>query len=253
MLIHEDTPAINQMCLNCKKPSCPGICDDVRVAMGEITRERNAWSLTWGGVTRTISEWAEILGVSKTKLYDRMKTADDVEAILTELTINDKSDLPRGALEETCLRISTMHMDYKLYWEQMLRRDGSAGMVARYGAVRASPTHATSNPTVSRALPELSMTDEALYKRAWIACVLMTIEVYRANKNISNGEIKARILEWRAIEGLTLKKIAERLNEGNEDWKKQITVKSIRNYMERIMREVAREALKRGLIRVAQK
>ena len=147
-----------------------------------------------------------------------------------------------------------MHIDYYLYWEQKMVNDGSAGMVARYGAVRVSPTNATANPTVMRAMPELMLTEDALNRRAWVACVLFIIERYRTQtaRRVPDNPTRARILEWRAIDGMTLKKICEMLNAEAED-DRQVTIKQLRKYMGSIVNDITREAIRRGLIDRPQK
>ena len=253
-MLRHDCAAVNELCLNCERAECPGICDKLKEDMGEIDNSKRIQTITWRGMTRPVAEWAEILGIPRATLYRKLNGCTDINAIFENLHSNDSKTFPNGAIEETYLRLSTMHIDYYLYWEQKLNRDGSAGMVARYGAVRVSPTNATSNPTVMRAMPELMLTEEALNRRAWVACVLFIIERYRTQKQnrIPDNPTRAKILEWRAIDGLTLSRICENLNAEAED-ERQVTVKQLRKYMSSIVNDITKEAMRRGLIDRPQK
>lgn len=253
-MLRHDGAAVNELCLNCERAECPGICDRLKEDMGEIDNSKRIQTITWHGVTRPVAEWAEILGIPRTTLYRKLNGRTDIDAIFETLHSKEKSPFPPGAIEETYLRLSTMHIDYCLYWDQTLIRDGSGGLVARYGAVRVSPTNFTSDPTVMRAMPELMLTEEALNRRAWVACVLFVIEQYRTRtgKKVPDYPTRAKILEWRAIEGLTLKKISEMLNTEMED-DRQVTVQQLRKYMGNIVDDITKEAMRRGLLDRAQK
>ena len=250
--------ANNDPCLECERPDCPGICDKLRNSMDVVDTSRAVHTITWHGVTRPVSEWAEILGVSRQTLYRRLNEADDAEETLNR-TLRMNSDgqvLPHGCIEETYIRLSTMHLDYLIYWNRLTANDSSAGLVARYGAVQVAPTNATSNPTESRALPEASLSDEALYRRGWIATVLCVIERYHVRDRLKpypSDRLKAQLLEWRAINGLTLKKMSDKLNEMYPDTLRNFHPAQLRKLMEPVVSDVAREALKRGLVRSAQK
>lgn len=250
--------AINDICLKCEQAECPGICDKVKDDMGEVNYSTSTHTITWHGVTRTVNEWAEILGLTRQALYKRLEAAEsEEEALSTALTGKEpKANISRAVIEETFVRLSTMHLDYMLYWNRMTPNDSSAGMVARYGAVRASPTNATSNPVERRALPELNMSDEALYRRAWVACVMYIIEKYRARnatKPFPGDKMRATILEWRAIDGLTIKKMCDKLDEMEICDRYYTSPMRVRRFMDYIVHDVAEEALKRGLIRGTQK
>jgi len=253
MLRHEGA-AVNELCLNCERAECPGICDRLKEDMGEIDSSKRVQTITWRGVTRPVAEWAEILGIPRATLYRKLNGCTDIDAVFENLHRGEDGKLPTGAIEETYFRLSTMHIDYYLYWEHKLINDGSVGMVARYGAVRVSPTNATANPTVMKAMPELMMTEEALNRRAWVACVLYIIERYRTQttRRVPDNPTRAKILEWRAIDGLTLKKICEQLNAEADD-SRQVTIKQLRSYMNNIVIDITKEAMRRGLINRPQK
>ena len=241
--------ANNELCLNCKQPHCDGICDALIDDMGSVKRSRLSKTVTWRGITRSITEWAEILGISRQTLYRRLNDCDDIEETMAEIT-NSKAhiSLPHGAIEQTLIQLSTMPLDYALYWKLMKTTDGSQGMIAKYGKIQTAPTNRVSNPTEGRAMPELSMSDEALNKRAWIACVIYTIEDYRnASTHKHECMIRADMLQWRAIDGMSLKKICETLNE-IEQRRRPFTILGIKRMMEKVIETVAENAVKRGLI-----
>lgn len=250
--------ANNELCLTCKKPDCSGICSQLRDEMSDVDTSKPIHEITWHGVTRSIGEWAEILGVNRTTLYRQINDFDNPDEALAHALSKGKakSDLVAGSIEETYVRLSTMHLDYILYWNRLSGHDSSAGMVARYGAVRASPTNATSNPVERQALPELILSDDALYRRGWVACVLYMIEHYRQRNHDTphpGDRMRAKLLEMRAIDGLTLRKMSDRLNEEMPYLTSTISPMRLRQYMEPIVHDVAEEALKRGLIRGTQK
>lgn len=245
--------ANNDPCLHCNLPECPGICDKVRGSMSEVDTTKAVHTITWCGMKRSVSEWAEILGVSRSQLYKRLETAESDVSVLREFIVvsTDDPEIPASTIEEVYIRLTTLHTDYRLYWNRLHGSDSSAGLVARYGAVRASPTNATSNPVEQRAMPELNMTDEALNRRAWVACVLDVITYYQKrnrSKPRPGDRIRARLLELRAIEGLTIKKICARMNETDPYRCVEYNPMHIRRYMEAIVRDIAREAIRRGLI-----
>ena len=252
--------ANNSPCMECEKPTCPGICDKLRAAMGEIDTHRAQHTITWNGVERTVDEWAEILGVSRSTLYRKLDQNVDIESMFNNLASarSGKSKLPPGCLEETYIRLSTMHLDYLLFWNRLNNTDSSAGMVVKYGAIKTSPTHHTSSTVEQRAMPELGLSDEALNRREWIACVLDVLARARKRNNqtpFPGDQMRAQMLEWRAIEGLTMKRICERIQEDYpvQNNRYTYTPMRIRRFMEPIVIDVAREALKRKLIRGTQK
>lgn len=240
--------SINELCLQCEKPSCDGICDEMRKTMGEIDESKRIQTLTWGGITHTVRTWAEILGIPRRTLYNYLGKTTDMNEIMQALLKTRNTRLPSRYIEKTYSIISIMHLDYKIYWERYEKLDGSAGFIASYGTIRSAPTNAVSNPTLNRALPEVMLSDEALYKRAWIACVIFMIEKYR-QQHKDKERIKSRILEWRAIYGYTLPKIAELLNEDLESWERRFTVNGVRKILENIIIELSDEANERGLFR----
>ena len=253
MLRPNGEEALNDLCLHCEKPSCPGICDELRETMGEVTYAKRGATITWHGLTRKISEWAEVFGMTSRALYKRLEGKTDAELILTELCERRApGSVPPERIEQTYIRLSTMHADYELYWKRLEISEGSAGLVARYGAVQSAPTGKTSDPVARRAMPELTISDEALERRSWIACVLYMIEYYR-HQTEYNSRLKSRLLEMRAIDGLTMRLICKRLNDQRGENEREVSVAYLRRYFERIVNDVALEATRRGLFRATQK
>lgn len=246
--------ANNELCLNCKKAECFGVCDALRDDMGEAHGRRYARTITWHGVTRTINEWAEVLGISRQALYRKLGESDDIGMMLSLISsTKTKGRLPHGATEETIIRLSTMPLDYDIYWRHIQRTDGSIGMVSRYGTITSAPTNAVSKPTESRAMPEISMTDDELTRRGWIACVLYIIDSYRhGGKKNDRVSMMGDILEWRALDGMTLKKICDRINETFQP-RKPLTINTAKRIMNTIIEDVAAEAVRRKLIVEPQK
>lgn len=240
--------ANNELCLHCTKPECSGICSAMLEDMGDVKGKRYIKTLTWHGITRSISEWAEIIGISRQALYKQLTGDVGIDEILERISEKQsRDDLPRGAVEQTIIHLSTMPLDYSIYWRQLQKSDGSTGMVARYGTIQSAPTNSVSKPTEARAMPELSLTDEELTKRGWIACVLYTIEQYRHDDRKSASSLKGDILEWRALDGLSIRKISERLNE-HESQRKQLGMIKMKRIMDGIIEDVAREAVRRKLL-----
>lgn len=257
MLRPGDKSPMNDLCLTCEKPSCPGICDELRQTMGEVESSARGHMVTWHGITRTVGEWAEVFGLTKTALYKRLKDESEIEAIMTALCRQDRgTQLPPSWMEQVYLRLSTMRLDYELYWKHLTISEGSAGLVARYAAVQSAPTNRASNPVERRAMPEITLSDEALTRRAWIACVLFVIERYRMHKSDSRYDstpLKAKLLEWRALNGWTMKKICDTLNADKLDYEDPITITRLRKYFQSVVTDVAKEANVRGLFRGTQK
>lgn len=249
--------ANNDPCLTCERPECTGICDKIRDTMGEIDTSKAIHTITWHGVTRSVNEWAEILGIGRSTLYrqiDDTSIDEYMQSLVSRKT--SKTDLPKGSIEETYIRLSTLHLDYLLFWNRMSSVDSSSGLIARYGVIQLAPTNAVSNPTESKALPETSMSDEALYRRGWVACVLYMIEQYHVrNKQtgMPNDRLRAKLLQWRAIDGYTMRKIAEKLTNEQHPSDRPITPMRVRKYMNPVIEDVTREALRRKLIRGTQK
>lgn len=247
---------INDLCLNCQKADCPGICAELRESMGDVERTRRGQTITWHGVTRTIGEWAEVFGMSKLTLQRKLHITSDIEAVM-EGICNEKQSgtVKSGLLEKAYIRLSTMHIDYELYWKRLEISEGSAGLVARYGAVQSSPTNRTSNPVERRAMPEITLSDEALERRAWVACVLYCIEHYRMHKHVKNdnSQLKAAILEQRAIFGWTMRRICDEMNKNRMDYEDPMTIARLRRFFQIIVMEVCKEAERRGLFAEVQK
>ena len=243
----------NEPCLNCKRLECPGVCDRLKEGMKLEENLKGSQTITWQGITRPIGEWAEILGVSRQTLYRRLEAATDEGDVISRIIIGKKDcdGLNKSCIEEAYIRISTMHLDYLLYWNRLGIDDSSRGMVARYGEIRTAPTNAVSKPTEMNALPEVCMSEEALYRRGWVACVLYIIEQYRIKKD-RTSQLKAKYLKWRAIDGYTVRRISE---EGNKELYEsaRVTPMQIRKYMDAIVQDVAREARSRNLVRSIQK
>lgn len=246
--------ANNDLCLNCKKAECIGICDALRDDMGEAHGRRYARTITWHGVTRTINEWAEVLGISRQALYRKLGESDDIGLILSLVNgTRNKNKLPYGATEETIIRLSTMPLDYDIYWRHIKRTDSSIGMVTQYGKITSAPTNAVSKPTETRAIPEASLSDDELTRRGWIACVLYIIDSYRhGRKKNDRALLMGDILEWRALDGMTLKKICDRINE-TITLKRPMTISLAKRIMNTIIEDVAAEAVRRKLIVEPQK
>ena len=66
-------------------PSCP-ICNQARGKDKQTAtmRERHATKLTHNGVTKTVKEWADDLGVGRTAIKSRLKQGWTVERAVTE-------------------------------------------------------------------------------------------------------------------------------------------------------------------------
>lgn len=239
--------AINELCLTCEREDCNGICDELRETMGTVRENRTVQTLTWRGVTRTISEWAEIFGISRQAMYKRIKaygnghTAIDMSIKGTTL----EKSLPKGAIEETYMRISNMHEDYLTVWCKLEKADTSAGMVVKYDAIRTSTTNKVSDPTLERALPELQMTDSDIEKRNWLACAFYIMNYYKIR--YPKDHTNERILGYRIIEGYSMVRIAKIIDE--EDTKHKANLDRVRRRMNIIVRDIATEAFKRGLLR----
>jgi hypothetical protein len=223
--------------------------------MGEIRLSRPPQTLTWHGVTHTVSEWAEIFGIPRATLYRRLNGIENADVLdeMLDATIAQKKNtrhFPPGVIQETYVRLSKMHFDYMVFYNQLAAMDGSAGFVARYGSIRSAPTNAISKPTEQRAMPELALSEDALYRRSWVSLVLYMIELYKAMDSEGSvaGQIKAQVLQWKALDGYTHEKIAALMNVEMFD-KNEITVSRVRKYMQRIVEDVALEAMKRGLFR----
>ena len=240
MLNPKEVRAVNTQCLKCTRADCPGFCDELRRSLTSF----GVKTIQWHGFVRTIPEWAEILGVSRSTLYSRLKDGDPEEVF--ESLHHDHSEKITGKLiEEVYLRISNMHCDYLVFWDRPNRISDSAGMVTDYDKVLTSPTHKKTSIVEQRAMPELMLADDANEKRAWISCVLYVIEQYRKEQNTKRGQrLKANILEWRAIDGHSLRSICDKIN---EELVRPITLNKVRSQMSSIVIDVANEALLRGL------
>lgn len=86
--------------------------------------------------------------------------------------------------------------------------------------------------------------------------MLYMIERYRQrnrDKPHPGDRMRAKLLEMRAIDGLTMRKMSDRLNEEMPYATGTYTPMRLRRYMEPIVQDVAEEALKRGPIRGTQK
>lgn len=244
MLNVHDVPSVNAACLNCTRPDCPGFCEELRASLAPD--EKNVQTLQWRGYIRTISEWAEILGVSRATLYRRINKGMSVDEIL-EPTNSDNSTIPGDLIEEIYIRLSHMHADYLVFWDRPGGISDSAGMVTNYNKVQVSPTNKVGSIVEQRAIPEIMMSEDANTRKAWIACVLDVIKMYRKGQYNHRGyRMKANILEWRAIDGLTVSRIADRIN---EEIYRPITINKVRNQMAAIVNDIAREAMLRGLHR----
>lgn len=89
---YTDDPRVRELCLNCTRSDCDGLCNDcknlvrdilglphlqeARPKEGRKKREKRAYEShkrhEIGGVTHTLNEWAEISGIKYMTLYQRM-------------------------------------------------------------------------------------------------------------------------------------------------------------------------------------
>ena len=251
MLNIKEISAYNSLCLNCVREDCPGICDELKENIGVINNKRKR--LEWNGVTHTVPEWSEILGISKTVIYDRINKGLSVDEILRVGSRDVKSSYSRNRIELVYTRISTMHIDYLLYWDNGRRISDSAGMTTNYNKIVSSPTNKINSIVEARAMPDIMESDFAQERKAWIACILFMIYKYRSETSTTRyptNPIKANILEWRAIDGWTMKKIGEYIN---EHYYKPVTIMALRKYMQLIVDDIIPEADRRGLFVEPQK
>ena len=249
MLNPKDNPSVNDVCLNCTKPDCPGFCEELRQRMSH--GRKNVQTLEWRGFIRTINQWANVLGIPRKTLYNRMNKGLSVEEILDPIPTKSFNDIPKGLAEDIYIRLSNMHHDYIIFWDRPNAIADSAGMVTNYNKIQISKTHKVSSIVEQRAIPEILMTEEANIRRQWIACVIDVIKDYRRTMYKKRGNrLKANILEWRAIDGLTLTKIVEKIN---EELVSPITVQKVRSQMNSIVVDIAAEAIRRGLYIERQK
>lgn len=246
--------AINEVCLNCTKADCAGICDELRATMGKTNDEGRRITLTWRGVTRPVAQWAEILGVTRQTLYNRIRKGQSADDIFESAITVDLAREPTTYehIEEVYLRLTRMHIDYELCWETPTEKKASLGMVTNYGKVQSGVTNNISKPVEILAIPEAMMSDDLIERRAWIAMVLYMIERYNTRKGryANTGESLAYILEMRALKGFTLRKI---LQLHNEKYATTFTMVAMRKRMDTIVVDLVQEANKRGLFRIAQK
>jgi len=244
----KDYKPINDMCLNCTRPSCNGICDDLRASMGAVRDEGKHKTMTWNGCTHTVSEWADILGVSRQYLYEKLNEKVDPKDIFRSAFIGrERMTYSSRYAEEVYNRLSTMHLDYSLFWATPMERNASLGMVTHYGKIQSAPTNKVTNIVESLAIPEAMLSDDVVERRSWIAMILFLIQYYNSFKGKAkrNGDMKAFILEQRALQGLTLKRIAE---EYNKKMVYSFTLVIYRRLMNEIVDDIIQEGLRRGLL-----
>lgn len=87
-----DDPAVRELCLNCTRDDCDGLCNDCKNLVRDILglphlreakpkegrkkREKRPYQAhkyhEIGGVTHTLNEWAEISDIKYITLYQRM-------------------------------------------------------------------------------------------------------------------------------------------------------------------------------------
>ena len=242
-------PAVNEVCLNCTLYECPGICDRLRDAMGKASGEI-ATSITLNGVTRSVRQWSEILGLTRQTIYNRMKKGLPPEEVLSSDAGTRNEKYPQEFVEEVYMRLSRMHLDYKLFWDNPRIVDDSAGMVTNYNKIMSSPTNRISSVVETRAMPELALSDYAIERREWIGVVLFLIDDLRMRDygRTSKWMTLSLVLEWRAIDGMTVRKIVDKLQELHANYGKPITIHYVRECISEIVDEIIPIAQKRGLL-----
>ena len=208
--------------------------------------------MTWQGQTRTIAEWSDILGVSRQYLYSKLNNTESPDEIFTKAFNKHHSERNTLFVEEVYNRLSTMHIDYELLWATPMEKHSSLGMVTNYGKIQTAPTNRVSNVVESLAIPEAMLSDDVAERRAWIGLVLYLIQYYQNHKgrNHNNGDMKAFILEARALKGKTLKAIMEEYNHMTFHHCSLVTY---RNMLGLIVNDIIDEAQHRGLLVEPQK
>lgn len=241
-----DKPAINDLCLHCTRETCNGICDALRAANGPLRISKRGKRITWNGCTRSVHEWAEIMNVSPNTLYRRLRDGMPLEDVMTRAVVRRLDRCPPEWREKTCAMLARMHIDYLLYWDRPTGLQDSAGMVTRYEPSESAPTNRTVSLTEMRALPETMLSDDILEKRAWIRCAMELAGKYR----VRGPEIRYEILQLRAFEGCTLRRIVDRLN---DERLRAVGITKTRHELNNVIDDLTSLADERGLFRVAQK
>lgn len=251
MLDPKKVTAINAVCLNCIQTDCPGECAELRKSIGQEETSQKK-TIEWHGHKKSVSEWAEIFGIPRSTIYRRMRLGLSPDEILEVEKEAKQVQHTESLVEEVYLRLSRMHHDYVLYWDKPNQVSDSAGMVTNYNKVQISPTNKVGSIVEQKAIPELMLSEDATERRAWIACVLYLINVYRTRPSDKHHRnlFKARLLEWRAIDGYTMPKIVEMFN---EDAYRKISIIAVRTAMTTIVNDLIDEAVRRGLLVEPQK
>lgn len=246
MLNPKDVSAYNSACLNCTRHDCPGMCRELKESLG-IVKSKSV-TLEYNGVRRSVAEWSEIMGIPRTTIYDRMNRGLSPDQVLTPYEGVYHSTQPRTYVEAVYTHISSMHLDYKLFWDRENRLPDSAGMTTNYHKIMVSPTNKITRLVEQQAMPGIMESDYSEEKKAWIAFILDMIKKYRdagtGDRHFPNS-LKANILEWRAIDGWTMPKISEHISSFSY---RPVTIHSVRSYLSRIVDELIPEALARGLL-----
>lgn len=239
--------SINDLCLHCTREDCDGICDELRAANGPINLSKRAMTITWKGYTRTVPEWAEILNIAPQTLYYRIRKGLEIDDIMSnKVVVVNLVDKPAEWYEIVHNRLTQMHLDYILYWDRPKGIQDSTGMVTHYNPIQSAPTNKINSLTEMRAIPEAMMSDDALERCAWIQVAMDLLNRYRRK----GAKLRYDILQLRAFQGFTLRRIVEHLN---DERIRPITVYKARKELNTIVEDMMSLAYEKGLLRVTQK
>lgn len=245
MLIDNIDPMV-EICLNCQKPQCNGICNEVMQLASSESKNVSSLTLTYQGKTLTIRQWADLLGLHRSTIYRRIERGLAVDEVFHR---NTGTKAKPSQINKTYYILSCMAVNYAWYSNHPSIMGDSHGLIALYGKIKTSPTNKVSDPTMHQALTELQLTEDELETILWIRCVQTVIENYLNSDNVGKKRqpirrMKAEILRRRAFDGWTLKRVADYFT---NDGVKVDTVQ-IKRYYDRCVEDVANLAVANGLV-----
>lgn len=151
-------------------------------------------------------------------------------------------------------RMSSMHIDYRLYMETPALEHTSVGLVARFGGHKTSKTYKITKLTEDIAIEHANRTEGVILKIAWLECAWAVFTKLMTDKGGSAASVRknrkvAHIMHLHVFLGWTFNKIAsEPLPKTNEVVSRQ----RIYNLYSDAVILVAEEALRRGLFPESQ-
>ena len=245
MLIDGIDPMV-EICLNCEKPKCTGVCDEALQKAANASRSVSALTLTYQDKTLTIRQWADLLGLQRSTIYRRMERGLTVEQIFHRKATTKAKP---SQINRTYFMLSCMAVNYSWYTNHPAIMGDSHGLVALYGKIKTAPTNKISDPTMHQALTELHLTEDELEAVLWIRCVQSVIEMYLNPNNATRHtqpirRMRAEILRRRAFDGWTLKRIADYFtNDGTP-----MQLLDVKKHYDRCVEDVSNLAVSNGLV-----